>query len=61
MLGKYSVTWFAARTSRTGARGAVQRGQTQREVADQLGVSATLVNFMMRDAMLSCRAAVAAA
>lgn len=36
-------------------------GQTQREVADQLGVSATLVNFMMRDALVSCRAAVGAA
>lgn len=34
-------------------------GHTQREVADQLGVSATLVNFMIRDAMSSCRAAVA--
>lgn len=36
-------------------------GHTQREVADQLGVSATLVNFMIRDAMSSCRAAVGAA
>lgn len=34
-------------------------GHTQREVADQLGVSATLVNFMLRDAMTSCRAAIA--
>lgn len=36
-------------------------GHTQREVADQLGVSATLVNFMMRDALVSCRAAVGTA
>ncbi len=34
-------------------------GYTQREVADQLGISATLVNFMIRDAMSSCRAAIA--
>lgn len=33
-------------------------GHTQREVADQLGVSATLVNFMIRDALTSCRAAI---
>ena len=33
-------------------------GHTQREIADQLDVSATLVNFMIRDAMTCCRAAV---
>lgn len=32
-------------------------GHTQREVAAQLGVSATLVNFMIRDALTSCSAA----
>lgn len=30
-------------------------GYTQREVAEQLGVSTTLVNFMIRDAMQCCR------
>ncbi|WP_038492833.1 RNA polymerase factor sigma-70 [Janthinobacterium agaricidamnosum] len=30
-------------------------GQTQREVAAQLGISTTLVNFMIRDAMQCCR------
>lgn len=29
-------------------------GLTQREIADQLGVSITLVNFMIRDAMTHC-------
>lgn len=33
-------------------------GHTQREVADQLGVSTTLVNFMIRDALTYCRAAI---
>lgn len=33
-------------------------GHTQREVADQLGVSTTLVNFMIRDALTFCRAAI---
>lgn len=36
-------------------------GHTQREIADLLGVSVTLVNFMIRDATASCRAAVEAA
>lgn len=31
------------------------KGYTQREVATKLGVSATLVNFMIRDAMDHCR------
>lgn len=30
-------------------------GLTQREVADELGISTTLVNFMIRDAMTCCR------
>ena len=30
-------------------------GLTQREVARELGVSPTLVNFMIRDALLACR------
>lgn len=30
-------------------------GYTQREVAEQLGVSVTLVNFMIRDAQQCCR------
>lgn len=30
-------------------------GLTQREVAHELGISATLVNFMIRDAMTCCR------
>lgn len=30
-------------------------GYTQREVAQQLGVSTTLVNFMIRDALQHCR------
>jgi RNA polymerase sigma-70 factor (ECF subfamily) len=30
-------------------------GKTQREVAEQLGISTTLVNFMIRDAMQCCR------
>nr|WP_163500602.1 sigma-70 family RNA polymerase sigma factor [Halomonas socia] len=30
-------------------------GYTQREVAEQLGVSTTLVNFMIRDALSHCR------
>lgn len=30
-------------------------GHTQREVAEQLGVSTTLVNFMIRDALQHCR------
>ncbi|MCI0592389.1 RNA polymerase sigma-70 factor (ECF subfamily) [Chromohalobacter marismortui] len=30
-------------------------GHTQREVAEQLGVSTTLVNFMIRDALSHCR------
>jgi RNA polymerase sigma factor (sigma-70 family) len=30
-------------------------GHTQREVAEELGVSTTLVNFMIRDAMACCR------
>lgn len=29
-------------------------GHTQREIADQFGVSVTLVNFMIRDAMTAC-------
>lgn len=33
-------------------------GHTQRAVADQLGVSTTLVNFMLRDALVCCRNAV---
>lgn len=33
-------------------------GHTQREVADQLGVSTTLVNFMIRDALTFCRTAI---
>nr|WP_315399021.1 RNA polymerase factor sigma-70 [uncultured Duganella sp.] len=32
-------------------------GQTQREVAAQLGISTTLVNFMIGDAVICCRAA----
>lgn len=32
-------------------------GLTQREIADKLGVSTTLVNFMIRDALNHCRAA----
>lgn len=32
-------------------------GYTQREVAEQLGVSTTLVNFMIRDALSHCRSA----
>ncbi|MET0266312.1 MAG: RNA polymerase factor sigma-70 [Duganella sp.] len=36
-------------------------GQTQREVAAQLGISTTLVNFLIRDAMDCCRAALALA
>jgi RNA polymerase sigma factor (sigma-70 family) len=28
---------------------------TQREVAQQLGISTTLVNFMIRDARIHCR------
>ncbi|AJD47475.1 extracytoplasmic-function sigma-70 factor [Isoalcanivorax pacificus W11-5] len=32
-------------------------GETQREIAAQLGVSTTLVNFMIRDALTHCRAA----
>ncbi|MBB5393229.1 MULTISPECIES: RNA polymerase factor sigma-70 [unclassified Herbaspirillum] len=34
-------------------------GYTQREVAERLGVSTTLVNFMIRDAMQCCRKQVA--
>jgi RNA polymerase sigma-70 factor (ECF subfamily) len=34
-------------------------GHTQREVAEELGVSTTLVNFMIRDAMDCCREVVA--
>ena len=30
-------------------------GLTQREVADELGISTTLVNFMIRDALTCCR------
>lgn len=29
-------------------------GHTQREIAEQFGVSVTLVNFMIRDAMTAC-------
>ncbi|MEC5161345.1 RNA polymerase sigma factor (sigma-70 family) [Janthinobacterium sp. CG_23.3] len=36
-------------------------GKTQREVAADLGISTTLVNFMIRDAMLCCRDALRAA
>ena len=36
-------------------------GLTQREIADRLGISVTLVNFMLRDATVSCRAAIEAA
>jgi RNA polymerase sigma factor (sigma-70 family) len=36
-------------------------GHTQREVAAQMGISATLVNFMIRDAMTSCSAVAAPA
>lgn len=32
-------------------------GLTQREIADKLGISTTLVNFMIRDAMTHCAAA----
>lgn len=32
-------------------------GLTQREVAEQLGISTTMVNFLIRDAMDCCRAA----
>ncbi len=32
-------------------------GLTQREIASTLGVSATLVNFMIKDALTQCRAA----
>lgn len=35
-------------------------GKTQREVAEQLGISTTLVNFMIRDAMTCCREALRA-
>lgn len=35
-------------------------GLTQREVAEQLGVSTTMVNFMVRDAMVCCRDALRA-
>ena len=34
-------------------------GLTQRDVAKRLSISATLVNFMIRDAMLHCRRALA--
>ncbi|MTV36739.1 RNA polymerase factor sigma-70 [Duganella radicis] len=34
-------------------------GLTQREIAEQLGVSITLVNFMIRDAMTHCANALA--
>lgn len=30
-------------------------GRTQKEIAEELGVSPTLVNFMVRDALLHCR------
>jgi RNA polymerase sigma-70 factor (ECF subfamily) len=30
-------------------------GLTQREVADELGISTALVNFMIRDALTCCR------
>ena len=36
-------------------------GKTQREVAADLGISTTLVNFMIRDAMACCRDALRAA
>ncbi|AKU21063.1 RNA polymerase factor sigma-70 [Massilia sp. MB5] len=36
-------------------------GKTQREVAADLGISTTLVNFMIRDAMECCRDALRAA
>lgn len=32
-------------------------GQTQREIVSQLGISTTLVNFLIRDAMACCRKA----
>lgn len=32
-------------------------GWTQRDIAEELGVSATLVNFMIRDTLAHCRAA----
>jgi RNA polymerase sigma factor (sigma-70 family) len=35
-------------------------GQTQCEVAHQFGISATLVNFLIRDATQTCRAALGA-
>lgn len=35
-------------------------GLTQREIADRLGVSTTLVNFMIRDSLDHCRAALGA-
>ena len=31
------------------------QGMTQKQIADELGVSPTLVNFMIRDAMTLCR------
>lgn len=30
-------------------------GRTQKEIAEELGVSPTLVNFMVRDALIHCR------
>jgi RNA polymerase sigma-70 factor (ECF subfamily) len=33
------------------------RGMTQKDIAVTLGVSPTLVNFMIRDAMTHCREA----
>lgn len=35
-------------------------GYTQREIAQQLGVSPTLINFMIRDALAHCRQAIEA-
>ncbi len=32
------------------------QGMTQKEIASELGVSPTLVNFMVRDACIHCRA-----
>ncbi|MFC6978486.1 sigma factor-like helix-turn-helix DNA-binding protein [Microbulbifer taiwanensis] len=36
-------------------------GHTQREIAKMLGVSPTLVNFMIRDALNHCRSALESA
>lgn len=53
---------LAALPERTRAAFELHRlgGSTQREVAAQLGISTTLVNFLIRDAMQCCREALRA-